>query len=194
MARTVRTQNYGGHLRIRLGLGGMALHSITGYETVDTFSRGDIDGGFGRQLPAAGCLRPGQHPVCLRIGRRHPQAQSADAGVPPGIRRHGRPELAGRVSAFQELQDRELQLRLAGGGTQDGYLRVKQDNDAYAIFGNREPGRSRRLKLRGGLRYTRDSKNFQVEDYSNSGFAPCVGGAIPVPPKCTLAQLAGWSR
>ena len=69
---------------------------------------------------------------------------------------------------------------------------MRQKNNAAAIFGNVNYSVTPEFKLRAGLRYTRDSKTFTVEDYSNSGFAPCVGptiGAIPVPPKCSLAQL-----
>ena len=45
-------QNYGANLRIRVGLGDVALYSITGYETVRTYSRGDIDGSAGPYFTA----------------------------------------------------------------------------------------------------------------------------------------------
>ncbi|HEV8692486.1 MAG TPA: TonB-dependent receptor plug domain-containing protein, partial [Ideonella sp.] len=38
-------QNFGANARLRWDFGGVALHSITGYEHVKAFSRGDIDGG-----------------------------------------------------------------------------------------------------------------------------------------------------
>ena len=38
---------YGGNVRLRWDFGNVALYSITGYETLDTYSRGDIDGGYG---------------------------------------------------------------------------------------------------------------------------------------------------
>ena len=49
-------QNYGANLRLRWALGSnLTLHSITGYEAVRTYSRGDIDGGFGAAfLPSSG--------------------------------------------------------------------------------------------------------------------------------------------
>jgi iron complex outermembrane receptor protein len=187
-------QNYGGNLRVRVGLGGLALHSITGLETVRTYSRGDIDGGFGASFLPPGASGPGNIPFA---------SESAD-----GIPKHSQftqefrleSDTAGALSwqagvfAFRESYKIEsFSYDSLAGGAQDGYLRVKQDNDAYAVFGNVNLAVTPDFKLRGGLRYTRDSKTFNVEDYSNSGFAPCVGptiGAIPVPPKCTLAQLA----
>jgi iron complex outermembrane receptor protein len=176
------------------GLGGLALHSITGLETVRTYSRGDIDGGFGASFLPPGASGPGNIPFA---------SESAD-----GIPKHSQftqefrleSDTAGALSwqagvfAFRESYKIEsFSYDSLAGGAQDGYLRVKQDNDAYAVFGNVNLAVTPDFKLRGGLRYTRDSKTFNVEDYSNSGFAPCVGptiGAIPVPPKCTLAQLA----
>jgi len=59
---------------------------------------------------------------------------------------------------------------LSAGNAQNGYERVKQTNDAYAIFGNLNYALTSELKLRGGLRYTYDKKSFNVEAYSNSGF------------------------
>jgi len=70
-------------------------------------------------------------------------------------------------------------------GAQDGYERVQQKNDAYALYGNVKYAVSPELTLRGGIRYTKDKKDFRVLDYNNSGFVPCV-----LLGKCTLAQLA----
>jgi iron complex outermembrane recepter protein len=75
---------------------------------------------------------------------------------------------------------------------QEGYQRIRQKNDAVALFGALNYDVTPQLKLRGGLRYTIDKKTLTVEDYNSSAFVPCVGptiGAIPAPPKCTLADL-----
>ena len=78
---------------------------------------------------------------------------------------------------------------------QDGYQRVRQKNDAFAVFGAVNYDVSSALKLRGGLRYTRDSKKFTVEAYEQSGFAPCIGPTLGIPGsgplKCNITQLAG---
>ncbi len=37
----------GGSVQLRWNFGEVALYSITGYESLDAYSRGDIDGGFG---------------------------------------------------------------------------------------------------------------------------------------------------
>ena len=70
------------------------------------------------------------------------------------------------------------------GNEQDGYLRVKQTNDAYAVFGAVGYSVTPDLRLHGGLRYTRDGKTFAVQDYGNVGVLPCV-----VLRKCNIGQL-----
>ena len=113
-ANESKLKTMGGLAKLRWGLGQFTLHSITGYESLDTFNRGDIDGGFGASfLPALG---PGPDSVCVGVGRRHPQAQTADAGVPRRVQLQRPAELARRRVLLQRgLPGRELQLRLAGG-------------------------------------------------------------------------------
>ena len=187
-------QNYGGSLRLRIALPGMSLHSVTGVEAVRTYSRGDIDGGFGANFLPPGASGPGNIPFA---------SESAD-GIPEHrqITQELRLEsdtsgaLAWQAGIFLFNEDYKIEsfsYDSLAGGAQDGYLRVRQKNTAVALFGAVNLAVSDSLKLRGGLRYTRDKKDFAVEDYSNSGFAPCIGptlGIIPVPPKCTLADLA----
>ena len=187
-------QNYGGSLRLRVGLGSVALHSITGVETVRTFSRGDIDGGFGASFLPPGSSGPGNIPFA---------SESAD-GMPKHTQFTQELRLesdttgplswqAGLFFFNEDYKVESFSFDSLAGGAQDGYLRVRQKNSAVAVFGAVNYVVTPDFKLRGGLRYTRDKKDFAVEDYNSSGFAPCIGptiGAIPVPPKCTMAQLA----
>ena len=188
-------QSYGGNLRVRVGLSGMSLHSITGVEAVRTYSRGDIDGGFGAAFLPPGASGPGLIPFASESADGIPEHSQFTQEFRLESDSAGPFNWQAGVFAFRESYKIEsFSYDSLAGGAQDGYLRVKQDNNAYAVFGNVTYAVTTDLKLRGGLRLTRDSKTFNVEDYSNSGFAPCIGptiGAIPVPPKCTLADLAG---
>lgn len=177
-------QNYGANMRLRLDLGAVALNSITGYETVRTYSRGDIDGGFGAAfLPSSG---PGLIPFA---------SETAD-GIPAHrqftqeLRLESNPAgpLSWQAGVFAFLEDYKIEsfsYDSLAGGAQDGYQRIRQKNDAFAVFGAVGFDVTPELKLRGGLRYTTDKKTLTVEDYNNSGFVPCVTLG-----KCTLAQLA----
>ena len=190
-----RLQNYGANLRLRWALGnGLTLYSITGYEQVETFSRGDIDGGFGASFLPPGASGPGVIPFA---------AESAD-GIPKHtqwtqelrLESSSSGPLNWQAGLFLFKEDYKIEsfsYDSLAANAQDGYLRVRQKNDAAALFGGVNYAVSPALKLRAGVRYTKDNKDFNVEDYNSSGFAPCVGptlGIIPVPAKCTLVQLA----
>jgi iron complex outermembrane receptor protein len=189
-------QNYGANLRLRWDLGGgLTLNSITGYETVRTFSRGDIDGGFviAQPFPTPNITGPGFIPFSV---------ETAD-GIPDHsqITQELRLESAGsgpfgwQAGVFFFSEDYKIEsfsYDTPFGSTQDGYQRVQQKNDAWALFGSVNYAVSPALKLRAGLRYTQDKKKFDVLDYWNTGFAACFGPSnniIPGPIKCTLAQL-----
>ncbi len=176
-------QNYGGNLRVRVGLGSLALYSVTGLETVRTYSRGDIDGGFGAAfLPSSG---PGVIPFASESAdgipehRQFTQEFRLESDTVRGFNWQG-----GLFVFDEDYKIESFSYDSLGNNAQDGYLLVKQKNTAVAVFGNVNYELSSQVKLRGGLRYTRDKKDFNVEDYSNSGFVPCV-----LAQKCSLAQL-----
>jgi iron complex outermembrane receptor protein len=179
-----KLKTVGASARLKWALGGMTLHSITGYESLDTFNRGDIDGGYGAVfLPDSG---PGVIPFA---------SETAD-GIPKHrqLTQEFRLESAGNapigwqagVYFFKEDYDVEsFSYDSLAGGAQDGYQRIRQTNDASALFGALTWQATPALQLRGGLRFSRDKKSLDVLAYTNSGFVPCVLQA-----KCTLAELA----
>ena len=174
--------------------GGYTLYSITGYETLDTYSRGDIDGGFGAAFLGPGNSGPGFIPFA---------SETAD-----GIPDHSQWTQEFRIESetgtawnwqaglfyFNEDYDVEsFSYDSLNGGAQDGYERINQTNDSWAVFGAATWQATDKLELRAGMRYTWDQKDLKVEDYFNSGFAPCIGptlGFLPPPVRCTLADLA----
>ena len=190
---TSEVQNFGGNVRVKLDLGGMALYSITGLESVKTFSRGDIDGGYGASfLPKSG---PGVIPFASESADGMPEHSQFTQELRLESNTTGPLSWQGGVFLFRERYKVEsFSYDSLAANAQDGYERVKQTNDAYALFGAINYAVTNDLKLRGGLRYTKDKKTFNVEDYNASGFAPCVGPTLGIPGsgplKCTYAQLA----
>jgi iron complex outermembrane recepter protein len=179
-----KLKTVGANARLKWALGGMTLHSITGYESLDTFNRGDIDGGYGAVfLPDSG---PGVIPFASETADGMPKHRQ--------ITQEFRLESAGNaplgwqagVYFFKEDYDVEsFSYDSLAGGAQDGYQRIRQTNDASALFGALTWQVTPALQLRGGLRFSRDKKTLDVLAYTNSGFVPCVLQA-----KCTLAELA----
>lgn len=172
-------KNLGANLRLRWGLApGLALHSITGYEHVKTFSRGDIDGSAGPyftpELPFAsetadGLPKHSQWTQELRFESDTKGPLDWQAGV---------------FLFKEDYKVESFSYDSTAGSAQDGYQRIRQKNDAWAVFGALSYAVSPQLKLRGGLRYTVDKKKLTVEAYENTGFVPCVLSA-----KCDLAGL-----
>jgi iron complex outermembrane recepter protein len=180
----------GANARLTWDFGGLKLYSITGYESVETYSRGDIDGSAGPYftvIPFASETADGipDHSQWTQEFRLESQAAGPfnwQAGL----------------FFFKEDYDVEsfsydtLTATPGAGGQQDGYQRINQTNDAYAVFGAVTWQATDQLELRAGARYTIDEKDLDVEEYFNTGFAPCIGptlGIIPGDPKCDLAQL-----
>jgi iron complex outermembrane receptor protein len=164
-----KLDNLGANLRIRYDLGGLALYSITGFEQVHTYSRGDIDGGYGASfLPSSG---PGFIPF---------SSETAD-GIPKHsqftqefrVESTATGPLSWQAGAFLFAEDYKIEsfsYDSTSGNAQNGYERVRQKNDAYALFGAVKYALSPALSLRGGLRYSQDKKSFTVEDYNSAVF------------------------
>lgn len=158
---------WGGNARLRWAFDGLNLHSITGYETVDTLSRGDIDGGYGAVFaPPSG---PGFIPFT---------AESAD-GLPEHKQitqefrlesdtDHALQWQAGVYYFFEDITIDSFNYdSLAPGNPQNGYAVQEQENTAYALFGSLEYAVNEDFTLRGGLRYTHDEKDFVAERFES---------------------------
>lgn len=162
------------------------FYAITGYESVETYSRGDIDGGFGAVFLPPGMSGPGVIPFASETADgipRHSQWTQefrieSDTGTPWNWQ-------AG-VFYFNEDYDVEsFSYDSLNDGVQDGYERVRQTNDSWAVFGAATWQATDRLELRAGARYTWDEKELTVEEYWNTGFVPCVLSGL-----CTIDDLA----
>jgi iron complex outermembrane recepter protein len=173
-------KNTGGSVRLKWDFGGMTLNSITGYETVKSFSRADIDGGFGAVFLPAGLSGPGVIPFT---------AESAD-GLPKHkqFTQELRLESSGK-GAFKWLgglyyfnEDINIDSfnydTLAPGNPVNGYANQSQQNKAYAVFGSVNFAASDALNLRAGLRYTNDKKDFVANRLTAPPFSPTFIGRL----------------
>ncbi len=175
-----KLKNTGANARLRWGFGELALYSITGYESLSTFNRGDIDGGYGAvfALPSGPGFLPFSSETADGIPRHQQLTQefrleSSYAGP-----------LNWQAGLYYFHEDFTMEAfsydSLFAAGAQNGYNRSRQKNDAYGVFGALNYVVTPDFKLRGGLRFTQDKKTFNVEDYNSASF-----GTIP-----TLAGLA----
>jgi len=154
----------GAALKMEWAIGGATLTSVTGYETLDMYSRGDIDGGFGCGfcgLPNG----PGFVPF---------PAESAD-GIPDIDQITQELRLASDTGTVWDYLvglyyfDESLRVEtfgfnsLAPGNPPSGEFNYQiQDATSWALFGSLDFRPTDRWTLKGGLRYTADEKEFEA--------------------------------
>jgi iron complex outermembrane receptor protein len=186
--------------RLRWELDGITLHSITAYDHASFYSRGDVDGGFGCRF----CGIP-DGPKYTPTGSTTPypsvipfDAQTAD-GLPYvkqatqefRIQSNTKDPLQwiGGVYFFNErLQVDSFNYdSFAKGDPQNGYAVQHQKATSWALFGNLNYAVTPDFKLRGGLRYTDDKKDFDAVRTWTPGKAPNVDiiGPFAAHPKST---------
>jgi len=158
--------NQGASLKLEYNLSKHTITSITAYESVEVFSQGDIDGGYGAVfLPVSG---PNADVTPIPF-------PSESAGVIPD---HSQISQELRVAsnelgkfdyqygAFffkEDLTIHNLGFDTLGGGVQNIFARQNQVTTAWALFASADYDVSDRLKVTAGVRYTNDDKDFEAE-------------------------------
>jgi iron complex outermembrane recepter protein len=170
----------GGSVRVKWNLGTTTLNSITGYESVKSLSRGDIDGGFGAAFLPPALTGPGFIPF---------DAESAD-GLPKHkqftqefrLESNASKGLKWLVGAYYFNEDIDIDsfnyTSLAPGNPRNGYATQTQNNKAYALFGSVNFDVTNDLNMRVGLRYTDDKKDFSANRLQAPPFSPTFIGRL----------------
>ncbi len=153
----------GALLRLEYDFGPAVLTSLTGFETLDMYSRGDIDGGYGAVFaPPSG---PGVIPF---------SSESAD-GIPDldqitqefRLTSTGDDVVKWIVGAFYFNEEMTAETfsynSLAAGNPLDGYAFQTQEADSYALFASLDWRLAEKWNLLAGLRFSSDEKDFAAE-------------------------------
>lgn len=169
-------QTYGANARLRWQFGDLALYSITGFETVHTYSRGDIDGGYGASFhPPSG---PGFIPFSSETaGQLHNHGQFTQEFRVES--RYAAPlNWQAGVYFFDEkfANDSYGYDSLFTNGAQTYDLTDTQRSRSYAAFGSIKYDFTSDLSLRAGLRYTHDSKTLDSNAAAVAAAANLPGG------------------
>jgi len=150
----------GGSIRLSWDFGDLALHSITGYESMDAYSRGDIDGGFGCEfcgVPGG----PGFIPFFSETADGIPAHDQLTQELRLESQSSGALNWQAGVYYFDEDYDTEaFGYDSLAGGVQYQYLRSNQTNKAWAVFGSVVYAITPAFEMRAGVRYTNDDKDF----------------------------------
>ncbi len=166
---------WGGSARLSWNLGSVSVFSITGYETLDFLGRGDIDGGFGASF--APPFGPGFIPFPSESADGLPKHSQWTQEFRLESNEWGAFDWQAGVFWFDEdITIDSFSFDTLAGGRQNGYAQQRQENTAWAIYASGEYDFSDALTMRGGLRYTRDEKDFTARRFQSP-----IGGA-PIGP------------
>ncbi len=156
--------NSGANAKLKWSLSDFNIYSITGYETVRAYSRGDIDGGYGAAfLPTGG--GPGLLPFPSESAAGVRDHEQVTQEIRLESKGKGPLTWQGGVYLFKEkLGFDSYTYNTLGNNAQSGaVLKSDQTNDTYAVFGGLNYAVSDTLKLRGGVRYTQDKKTLATQ-------------------------------
>lgn len=154
----------GGSLRMSWNFDRVTLHSVTGYESVDVLSRGDIDGGFGAVF--APPFGPGFIPFPAESADGLPDHSQLSQEFRWESREWGAFDWQAGVYYFdEEITIDSFNFDTLANGVRNGDVEQRQDNRAWALFGSVEYELSDALTLGAGVRYTDDDKDFQAERF-----------------------------
>ena len=184
--QTLRTQGLVGE--IRYDIGNFQLVSLTGFERLTNFSRGDIDGGYGAVFsPPSG---PGEIPFPSETASGIPALRQFSQEVrlvSPAARRLVYQFGVYYFREFVEMED--YNYNTLAGGTQDGKVRQEQTATAQAAFAAMTFQCLEDLELGAGLRLSHDAKDYTAWRDE----APAVTGAGKLGPIHRNPQDTVWS-
>ncbi|MES2129435.1 MAG: TonB-dependent receptor, partial [Pseudomonadota bacterium] len=171
-ANTQTLTTTGANLRLRWNLDDLTFHSITGYEKAKFYSYGDVDGGFGAvYAPPMGPNYPGQ-PAFIPFN-----AETAD-GLPDHkqISQEFRLEsnykgplnwIGGLYYFKEDIQVDSFNFDTFNHNKLHGYAVQHQHSKSFAVFGSVNYTVADDLKVRAGVRYTDDKKDFDATRTQN---------------------------
>ena len=155
--------HYGASAKLEWDFADLTLTSVTGYESVEMFSRGDIDGGYGG---------------CAVIGVCGPGFIPFDAETADGMPEHAQWTQEFRLTSnydgkfnwlggfFYFYEDFDIDTinysTLFGGGV-NGLVYQSQQTTAWAVFGSASYDLSEAWRLTAGIRYSSDEKDYVAE-------------------------------
>ena len=184
--QTLSTQGFG--VEVRYDIGDFQLISLTGFERLINFSRGDIDGGYGAAfLPTGG---PGVIPFPSETASGIPNLQQFSQEVrlmSPAARRLAYQFGLYYFREFVEMED--FNYDTLAGGALDGVARQEQESTARAVFAALTFQMLENLELGAGLRLSHDAKDYTAWRDQ----APAVTGAGPLVPIHQNPQDTVWS-
>lgn len=156
---------FGGFAKLEWDIGDLTLTSITAYESVEMFSRGDIDGGNGGCF-VIGVCGPGFIPFDAESADGMPDHSQLSQEFRLTSNNDGRFNwIAGFFYFDEEFTIDTFNYASLFGGDVNGLVLQEQDTEAYAFFASVNFDVSEKFMLGAGLRYSHDKKDYFAERF-----------------------------
>jgi len=148
----------GSSLKLDYDFGNYTLTSVTGYESAEMFSVGDIDGGYGAVY--AQPMGPGFIPFSSETGARMPDHSQITQEIRFASNDLGALDYQMGFFYFDEdLTIHNLSFdTLFAGGAQNGIAIQNMETTAWAVFGSVDYELSEKVNINVGLRYSDDER------------------------------------
>jgi iron complex outermembrane receptor protein len=167
----------GGLAKLVWDLDELTITSITSYETIETFSRADVEGGIGCDSCGAPS-GPGFIPFPSQTADGIPDHQQITQEL--RINNDSANKFSWQAGLFYFEEHLEVDSFEFGDRTDDfiGFAFQEQDTTSYAIFGQFDYALSDRMVLTAGLRFSDDSKDYVA--FRTTELFGCCGTLDPV--------------
>jgi len=149
-----------GSARLRWDLPAVTLHSITGYETADFYSRADVDGGYGAVY--AQPMGPGYIPFVVETADLLPAHRQFTQEFRVESKNTGPLNWQTGLYFFDEDATGGSDNFNSTTGARTTRLVSNQKNEAWAAFASVNYTLNPDWTVRGGVRYTKDEKEFRT--------------------------------
>jgi len=160
----------GASLKLEYDMGDYTLTSVSGYESAEMFSVGDIDGGYGAaflvpdgatEAETAAIMGPGFIPFPSETGARMPDHEQFTQEIRLASNDLGKVDFQVGLFLFEEdLTINNLSFNTLGGGAQNGIAVQNMETSAWAVFGSLDYELSDEININGGLRYSNDDREW----------------------------------
>ena len=153
----------GASLKIEYDFGSHTLTSVTGHESAEMFSVGDIDGGYGAAfLPDY--MGPGFIPFPSETGANMPDHKQSTQEIRIASNDLGKLDYQFGFFLFDEdLTINNLSFDTLANGASNGLAIQNMETKAWAIFASLDYEVSDKLSINGGLRYSDDERKWDGE-------------------------------
>ena len=179
----------GASAKLRWTLGDLTLHSITGWEHVHAFSRGDVDGGYGASYA------PPMGPGTIPFADETSDALKGHSQVSQEFRVEHADSSPLSWQAGLYLYREKYQIHSLSYDTLFGAPPTEVDatqvNNAWAVFGSAGYQLTPDFKLRAGVRYTQDRKTLETIPVSDTHVLDAKGLGAGTSDSKTSWDLSG---